>query len=530
MRNQSRYLLLITFLLAAYYLVLGIYLNHLGYVSQEAMFYIEKTKIVVDGLGNRLKVMGLTAPILPFYSSFIFSAISASLAPIIASSLITATLFFLMSNALLKRAKDDFYLVILLIVFLVHPGVLYMATSGKSIALVMLFFFMFFFNLLKFYRSNTTFHVSIASISLVLLIFCDYKFIWLTLFFIPLVLSITIKSLNLGEQESIFRLFISFNNPSLRRKLVNKTFALYIILFVLPLACIICYKLLNLTHAQDLDYFHQSPYATWTVVADKLSFDTLSTSTTYHIPETSVLISARMLLFCPLMLVAIYLFRNSTYQILTLLTPFAFVEFLHIKYEKVFLVQEYYMIFLVLALLCILYRAQTIRRQTVLKTFVLVLTLVQLYTGYIFMRNSSIAEEQHFITVLLNRAKDTSQDENRELAKFIDNLPKEAHVLVDDAIGFPIVAFSQKNDELSLSAKENLQKFTLPYQNSYLGAIEAPDKFDEYILLATPKNEVTGFTQLNDKYVPVIKKANSALKLRRVYETNDWVLYKVFSD
>jgi hypothetical protein len=151
-----------------------------------------------------------------------------------------------------------------------------------------------------------------------------------------------------------------------------------------------------------------------------------------------------------------------------------------------------------------------------------------LYTGYIFLRNSSIAEEQHFVSVLFHRANDTSQDENRELAKYIDNLPKEAHVLVDDAIGFPIVSFSKETKELS--AKENLQKFTLPYQNSYLGAIEAPDKFDEYILLATPKNEVTGFTQLNDRYVPVIKKANSALKLRRIYETNDWILYKVLVD
>jgi hypothetical protein len=528
MRNQSRYLLLITFLLAAYYLVLGIYLHNLGYVSQEAMFYVEKTKIVIDGLGNRLKVMGLTAPILPFYSTFIFSAISTSLAPIIASSLVTAVLFFLMGSALLKRAKDDFYIVILLIIFLLHPGMLYAATSGKSIALVMLFFFMFFFNLLKFYSSNTTFHVSLASISLVLLIFCDYKFIWLTLFFIPLVLSITIKSLNLGEQESIFRLFLSFNNPSLRRKLVNKTFALYIILFVLPLACIVCYKLLNLTHAQDLNYFSESPYATWTVLADKLSFDTLSTSTIYQIPETSVLISARMLLFCPLMLVAIYLFRNSMYQILTLLTPFAFVEFLHIKYEKVFLAHEYYIIFLVLAMLCILYKAQTIRRQSILKTVVLLLTLGQLYTGYIFLKNSSIAEEQHFISVLFNRAADPAQNENRELAKYIDNLPEGTHVLVDDAIAFPIVSFSKKTKDIE--ARANMQKYTLPYENAYLSAIEAPDKYDDYILLATPKNEVTGFTQLNDKYIPVVKKANSALKLRRVYETNDWILYRVLVD
>jgi hypothetical protein len=517
MRNQSKYLLLITILLAIYYLVLGIYLNRLGYFSHEAMFYIEKTKIVLDGAGNRLKVMGLTAPILPFYASFIFSAISATLAPIIASALCTAILFFMIGSALLKRAKDDFYLFTILIVFIFHPGILYAACSGKSIALVLVFFFMFFFNLFKFYRSNTTFHVSIASISLVLLIFCDYKFIWLTLFFIPLVLSITIKSLNLGEQESIFRLFISFNNPSLRRKLINKTFALYIILFVLPLACIICYKLLNLTHAQDLNYFNESPYATWTVLADKLSFDQLSTSTVYQIPETSILISARILLFCPLMLVAVYLFKNSTYQILTLLTPFAFVEFLHIKYEKVFLVNEYYLIFLVLALLCISYKAQTIKNQTVLKAVVGILVLAQLYTGYIFLKNSSITEEQNFITVLFNHAADTHQDENRELANYINNLPDDTHILVDDAIAFPIVALSN-----------NIHKLTLPYQGAFLSAIEAPDKYDDYILLATEKNEVTGFTQLNNKYVPIIKKANSALKLRRVYETNDWILYKVF--
>jgi hypothetical protein len=73
-----------------------------------------------------------------------------------------------------------------------------------------------------------------------------------------------------------------------------------------------------------------------------------------------------------------------------------------------------------------------------------------------------------------------------------------------------------------------LQKYTLPYENAFLSAIEAPEKYVDYIVLANPKNEVTGFTQLNDKYIPVIKKANSALKLHRVYETTDWVFYKVY--
>jgi len=521
MRNSSKYLLLIAILLAVYYVVFGIYLNRLGYFSQEALFYAEKSKIILDGLGNRLKVMGLTSPILPFYTSFIFSSVDVIpiLAPVIASAICTAILFYIMASTLIKRANDIFYIFILLIIFVLHPGILYAATSGKSISMVLIFFFLFFFNLLKFYRSNTTFHVSIASICLVMLIFCDYKFVWLTLFFIPLVLSITIQSLNLSEQESIFRLFLSFNNPSLRRKLINKTFALYVILFVLPLACVICYKLLNLTHAQDLEYFNESPYATWTVLADKLSFDQLSTSTVYQLPETSVLVSAKILLFCPLILVAIFLFRDSTYQILTLLTPFAFIEFLHIKYEKVFLAQQYYLIFIILSLLCILYKAQTIKNQFALKLIVGILAIIQLGTGYFFLQNSSIREERAFSTVLFNRAADVRQDQNRQLANFLNRLPEDSHVLVDDAIAYPVVAFVDN---------KNIPRLTLPYQTAFLTAIETPDKYDDYILLATEKNEVTGFTELNDKYIPIIRKANSALKLRRVFETDDWILYKIF--
>jgi hypothetical protein len=117
---------------------------------------------------------------------------------------------------------------------------------------------------------------------------------------------------------------------------------------------------------------------------------------------------------------------------------------------------------------------------------------------------------------LFNRANDVQQNDNRELANYINHLPKDSRVLMDDAIAYPIVAFTK-----------DMHNVTLPYEGVFLSAIEAPDKYDDYILLATDKNEVTGFTQLNDKYLPVIKKANSSLRLKRVYETNDWILYKI---
>jgi len=233
-----------------------------------------------------------------------------------------------------------------------------------------------------------------------------------------------------------------------------------------------------------------------------------------------VVLSLKMILFCPLILVAIFLFRDSTYQILTLLTPFAFIEFLHIKYDKVFLPQEFYLMFVVLALLCILYRAQIIQRQGILKLTVAVLAIVQLFTGYYVLKNSSVGEERNFISMVESRAPDTRQDENRALAKYLNHLPEDSHVLIDDGIAYPVVAFTN-----------NIHKLTLPYQEGiFLTAIEAPDKYDNYILLATDKNEVTGFTQLNEKYIPVVTRANSGLRFRRVYETDDWVLYKIFGN
>jgi hypothetical protein len=47
------------------------------------------------------------------------------------------------------------------------------------------------------------------------------------------------------------------------------------------------------------------------------------------------------------------------------------------------------------------------------------------------------------------------------------------------------------------------------------------------MLLATPANEQTGYTQLNDKYLDILKRNFSKLSIKKVYETPDWTLYRV---
>lgn len=515
--SKSLWLLLTTLLLTVYYLYCAMYLNHLGYANNESLFYVEKAKIVFEGIGSRLKVMGLTAPIFPFYATFVFTAIDYNTAPILASAVGTALLFNVMANTLVKRLQDDFYLIALLLVFVLHPGILYLACSGKSMYLQMIFFFLFFLNIFKFYTSNTTFHVSIASICLVVLVFCEYKFIWLTLFFLPLVLSISIHSLNLSEKESIFRLFSSFNNPSLRRKLINKTFALYVIIFLLPLVSVLIYKMLNLTHAADLNYFIESPYATWSVLAEKINYNVLAENTTRHLlPEASMIISLRVLLFCPLMMMAIYLFRQRTYQILTLFTPLAFVEFLRIKYDKVYLTHQYYLMFVILSLLCVIFRADTVKEQKSFKVILGLFLAVQLYTGYMFMSNSYIDEERNFVSALTTRKLEMKQDENMDMASYINSLPGNPHILIDDAVAYPVTAYVS-----------NIRTLILPYQDEFLSAIESPRHYAGYIVVATDKNPANGYTQLTNKYLQIIQNSDSGFTLEKKYETQNWILYAI---
>jgi hypothetical protein len=515
-RSKTFYLILVTLILAVYYLFVGIYLNKLGYTNHESLFYIEKGKIVTHGLGHKLRVMGLTSPILPFYSAYIFSFINPILAPVIASAIGTAVLFYVMATSLVKRNKDNFYLLILVLLFVLHPGLIYTASSGKSIYMVLIFFFLFFLNLLKFYNSNTTYHISVASICFVLLVFTDYKCIWLSLFFIPLVLSISLHSLNLSEKESVFRLHMSFNNPSMRRKLVNKTFSIYSIIFILPIASIAIYKVLNLTHADDLNYFLDSPYATWNIIAEKFEYSTTQIASKFDIPEISILVSLKALVFCPMIVLAIYLFKQNTYQILTLLTPFGLIEFLKVKYDRVNLTYEYFLLFLILSLLCIIFRARFVRNQQMLKAALAIIVVVQIYIGYVFLTKSYINEENTFAKAAFDRTPNKVDEQNHELADYINTMPDSDNILVDDAVAYSVACYV-----------DNIKKLTMPYQESYLSAVEAPEKYNGYVLIANEANPMLGYTQLTDFYLDGIRRKNSKLNLYKIYVTDYWTLYRI---
>src|ERR1700744_5312078 len=122
--SRSGFLLIITAFLAAYYIAVGVYMNGLGYYNAESLFFIEKSRVVFEGIGYKLKIIGLTSPLLPFYSTFVFSLASTVLAPVFASAVGTAVLFYLIAVTLTRYNYEDdtIYLGVVLLLFMFHPG------------------------------------------------------------------------------------------------------------------------------------------------------------------------------------------------------------------------------------------------------------------------------------------------------------------------------------------------------------------------------------------------------------------------
>jgi hypothetical protein len=115
-----------------------------------------------------------------------------------------------------------------------------------------------------------------------------------------------------------------------------------------------------------------------------------------------------------------------------------------------------------------------------------------------------------------NRTADTKQNENHDVASYLNSLPINSRVLIDDAVAYPIVALVT-----------NIKVLTMPYQEEFASALESPEKYADYILVTTDKNIASGYTQINDKYVAIVRRNHSGLNTRKIYATDNWALYEI---
>lgn len=509
--------------LLVYYLVMSWIVHRTGYEHSENLFIAEKLKILFESDENTLLTLGTTFPSLVFLSSLVFTPFGYLFAPILASIAITTALFYTIVKDFKETSNISpaVYVPVLLLLFVLHPGLIYTAISGRGVAAILLCFYFVFRSLFRYYQTQTTFYLSMASIYLACLIFCDYNFLWLLLAFFPFIVLVSLEGLKINkDQPPILQYYESVNNRSQRRKLVNRTVAIYIIVFLLPFGALFLFRVLNQTHAGNPTYFLTSQYANWHVIGNVPIGEIVNTGNANNVGKQSqLLFQVYVLLLNPLLILAFFYYKGKLYELLTLMAPFILMSILIINMQYYFTI-EYYLIFLILGLLGLtFYGGKKFSKKT--NWFLMFsVALLNVFTGIYYFKQTDDVEEKNFYTSVKdykNWLGTKTSNEEFEIAAYISSIAnKHNKVLIDDASAFKVIAHMK-----------TLQGTIMPLNKNFITTIENPIIGARFMVIAKNNNILKTFTVLNAynlKQMLLQRKFTSEI----MFETEHWAVYRMY--
>ncbi|MFP5042977.1 hypothetical protein, partial [Parasediminibacterium sp. JCM 36343] len=487
------------------------------------LFVAEKIKILFDSSENTLVTLGTTFPTLVFLTSLIFTPFGYLFAPILASIALSVTLYYTLLSDFRETSKlpPFIYIPLVSLLFVLHPGIIYAAISGRGVAAIMLFFYFTFRSLFRYYKTQTTFYLSMASIYLTCLVFCDFNFIWLLLAFFPFIVLVSLEGLKINKiQAPVTQYFESVNNVSQRRKLTNRAIAIYIVLFLLPLGALFLFGYLNDTHAGISTYFLHSQYANWHVMGDIPLGQVVGRKGTNAGFQSQILFQFYVLFLNPLLILAFLYFKGKLYELFTLIAPFILMGILIINMQFYFMV-EYYLLFLILALVGLSFYAG--KQFTKKATWFIVFTvgLLNVFTGIFYFKRTDDLEEKKFFSVLRHYKswlKEKNNSEDFQVAEFIASIANVNNkVLIDDAAAFQIVAHLK-----------SLEGVELPLNKSFGTIIENPIIGVRYMCVAKNTNPLRNFTVLNAYNLDQMQ-IRGQFASQVMFETPNWAVYRLYA-
>lgn len=508
-------------LLLAYYLFVSWVLHRSGFEHSEATFIAEKIKLLFEADENTLLTLGTTFPSLLFLSSAVFTPFGYPYAPVLASTTFICLLFFaLIIDFGKSRLPRRIYIPVLALLFVFHPGLLYAAVSGRGIAAILLFFYLVFRCLFKYYTTQTTFYLSMASIYLTCLIFCDFNFIWLLLAFLPFIVFVSLDGLKLNKEEPpIIQYYQSVNNVSQRRKLANRTLAIYVIVFLLPLGALYLFRTLNFYHAGNATYFLNSQYANWHVTGNESIGSMIASGLVDSVvTQSQIVYQTYVLILTPLLVLTFIMFKGKIYELFTLIAPFILVSVLLIDVQY-YLTAEYYLIFLVLGLLGICFYAGKKYKSKLMWPIILGVAILNIFTGIFYFKNSSDREEHSFFSYIRQARKWTDtpgSSEEYQLAAYISDLADPTHkILMDDAAAYKIMVHMR-----------NLKPVVMPVDNNFITVVENPKSGAKYVCVAKSNNRLKSYTVLNEYNINLMMERHRFIPVL-MFETPHWAIYRI---
>ncbi|MCX6206218.1 MAG: hypothetical protein NTZ19_08205 [Bacteroidetes bacterium] len=509
--------------LIAYYVLISWLLRRHGFEHSSELFYSEKLFLLFNASQNTILTLGFTFPTTVFLSSLLFVPLGYLFAPIAASIVTMALLFYLLIDEFENHSQFPWklFVPIIFLIFLLHPMFVFAAIMGREKAIIALVAFLIFRSFFRYYRQPVTYHIAMASIYIGCFIFSNFEFVWVVLTFFPFIFLISLEGMLIARNESpLFQYYESLNNRSQRRKLANRTASLYLIIFLLPLMAVVLFRSLNAQFAGSATYFLDSQYANWKITGNQIKgYVDFNVGRDNYIYQTQIVIQGFILFLTPLYIAALVLFRGKLYELFTILAMMLYFSFLILSYKFV-LTLGYYLLFIPIALVSICYYGTSkysVKKASWIFAVSSILTIVM---GYYFFKHSDSEEEKSFSkemgSIYTYWQGPRLFSESEMVAHYISGIATDENkILIDDASAYPIVVHIG-----------NLKGIVLPHQKTFITIVENPSKFVKYMLIAKETNPTQNLTVLNE--FNLIKfKTEKNLKVLLMYETKNWLIYQI---
>lgn len=157
---------------------------------------------------------------------------------------------------------------------------------------------------------------------------------------------------------------------------------------------------------------------------------------------------------------------------------------------------------------------------------VMIVTLINVYTGILYFQRTSDREEIAFFSTLKSAAKwngERAYSEEYKMATYISNLmsrestiAEKNKILMDDAAAYSIIAQLRKLNS----------SIILPVDYNFITVAENPMTEAKYICVAKASNRLKSFTVLNSFNLKKIAE-HDALQTTLMFETENWAVYRL---
>ena len=514
---------ILTVLLMAYYVLISWLLKRHGFEHSSGLFYSEKLLLLFNAKENTILTLGFTFPSTVFLSALLFVPLGYLYAPVASSLVMIVALFYLVLDEFKTVSKFSWklYVPIITLMFTLHPMFIFAAVTGRRNAVVALVAFLIFRSFFRYYKQPVTYHISMASLYIAFFIFSNFEFLWVMLAFFPFIFLISLDGMLIARKESpLFQYYEALNNRSQRRKLANRTAALYLVIFLLPTMAVILFRSLNSQYAGSPTYFLDSQYANWRITGNqRISNVEAITGRDNFIYQTQIVLQGFILFLTPLYVAALVMFRGKMYELFTILAMLLYYSFLLLSY-KYTLTLGYYLLFIPIALVTICYYGTSKYSVRTASWIFASSALLTIAMGYYFFKHTDNEEEYVFSRELSTAYKNFTgpriYSEPELIAEYIKTIATdEKKILIDDASAYTIVVHIG-----------NLNGMVLPTQKTFVTIVENPTHFVKYMLIAKQENPTQNLTVLNE-FNLIKYQRDKGLHTLLMYESKNWAVYQI---